>query len=104
MQTININSLVLDFTLYPRCRVDDQHASYMLESVKAGVELPPVIIDKKSKRVIDGFHRVTAMKRFFKLNKKEKPEITAIIKTYKSEADMFLDAMKYNAAHGRMLT
>ena len=103
MQTININSLILDFDLYPRRKIDSQHAGYMLDSVEAGIELPPVIVDKISKRVIDGFHRVTAMKRFYKINKKEKPVINVILKSYKSEADMFLDAMKYNSAHGRSL-
>ena len=104
MQKVNINSLILDFDLYPRCKVDSQHAGYMLDSIEAGVELPPVIIDKKSKRVIDGFHRVTAWQRFFKLNKEEIPTINVILKSYTSEANMFLDAMKYNASHGRMLT
>jgi hypothetical protein len=76
----------------------------MVESLKAGVELPPVIADKISKRTTDGFHRVTAAQKFSKINKEKKAMINVIFKEYNSEEEMFLDAMRYNASHGRMLT
>lgn len=104
MQYIDVNSVILDFDLYPRCSIDSQHTTYMMESLKAGMELPPIILDKKSKRVIDGFHRVTAFRRYFKQNKTEDQSVPVILKSYKSEGDMFADAMKYNATHGRALT
>lgn len=60
MRSLNTAELILDYGLYPRHSIDSQHVSYMVESIRAGVALPPVVIDKKSKRVVDGFHRVTA--------------------------------------------
>ena len=100
MKKVNISELILDYTLYPRTKVDSQHVSYMVESLRAGVALPPVIIDEKSKRIIDGFHRISAHKRYF--NDDEK--IMVIMKRYNSDQEMFLDAMRYNASHGRSLT
>jgi len=105
MQKININEVILDYNLYPRMQIDSFHVSHMLDSLEANVELPPIIIDKNSKKVIDGFHRVDAFRRFYKKEKtKGKLLIPAILKTYQTEAEMFIDAMKYNSSHGRMLT
>jgi len=106
MEKININSLILDYSLYPRTKIDDQHVSYMLEVLKTNMELPPIVVDKKSLRIIDGFHRYTARRRFHKLNKDNDSLIfiDAIMKSYKSEAEMFADAMRLNSSHGRMLT
>jgi len=104
MEKVNINSLIMDFNLYPRCKVDSVHASYMLESINAGVQLPAIIVDKKTKKVVDGFHRITSFRQYFKSHKDVEPIVDVIFKSYKSDAAMFADAMKYNSSHGRMLT
>ena len=72
----------------------------MVNSLEAGATLPPILIDKKSFRIVDGLHRVKAVKRFYGKNGK----ITAILKDYKSDIDLFIDAMQLNAGHGRTLT
>lgn len=100
MTKLPVGDLVLDFALYPRADVDRQHCSYMAEAIRAGATLPPVIIDKKSKRVTDGFHRVRTYLRVYDPNHK----IEVIEKSYRTDAAMFLDAMRYNASHGRMLS
>ena len=119
MQKEKLDLLILDYDLYPRGSApDSQHIGYMLDSIVAGIELPPVIVDKKSKRVVDGFHRVKAWHRYFNSHKDEDKTIPSyfnshkdedktipiIYKSYRSEGDMFIDAMKYNSAHGRTLT
>jgi hypothetical protein len=63
-----------------------------------GIELPPIVADRKTKTVIDGFHRYHAAKRL------KLPTISAELKDYKSPAEMFLDAMHLNAGHGRTMT
>lgn len=100
MRQMPIADLVLDFDFYPRSSVDKQHVHYMAEAISAGAELPPVIIDRKSKRVVDGFHRVRAYARL----KGPKCKIEVVEKTYRDERQLFLDAMRYNANHGRMLS
>lgn len=96
MKTIKAASIVLDFELYPRNNIDSHNVTVMVEALEAGTELPPVIIDRKSKRCIDGFHRVKAHLKWGGPD----AEIACIEKTYKNEAMMFLDAARYNAAHG----
>ena len=98
MRTVKAASLVLDFDLYPRRNLDTGNIARMVDALQAGTELPPVITDRKSKRVVDGFHRVRTV---LKLDKEG--TITIIEKTYRNEAAIFEDAVKYNAVHGAAL-
>lgn len=100
MRTIKVSELVLDFTLYPRGEVDSQHVGYIREAMKAGVELPPIIAEKKTLRVVDGFHRTKA----YIGEHGEGHEIEIVEKSYKSDAELFLDAARYNSAHGANLS
>lgn len=99
MRKIKAAELVLDYDLYPRTSLDAQNVRNIADAYASGAELPPIIIDRKSKRVTDGFHRVKAKLRV------DGPdaEIDVIEKTYKDDAAMFLDAMRYNAGHGAKL-
>ena len=99
MRKMKAAELVLDFDLYPRNNVDSHNVRCMVDAMEAGAEMPPVVIDKKSKRVVDGFHRVRAALR----TGGEDAEIDVIEKQYKNEAAIFLDAMKYNGTHGARL-
>ncbi len=100
MQTVKAAELVLDFDLYPRPQVDGYHVNQIAEAIKLGVEMPPVVYDKKSKRVSDGFHRVRATIKVLG----PEADIQAVAKTYKNDAALFEDAMRYNARHGHALT
>ncbi len=93
-------ALVLDWSLYPRHDVDQGQVGYMVEALRAGHELPPIVADKVSLRIIDGFHRYRA---FSEVLGKE-ASIPVVLKPYTSEAEMFEDAMRYNASHGKNLT
>ena len=60
--------------------------------------MPPLVIDRKSRRVVDGFHRGRAYKQ-------EKIELVEVVeKSYRNDGEMFLDAVRYNASHGRGLS
>jgi hypothetical protein len=100
MKRYQLSALVLDFSLYPRGSIDSHHASEIVAALQAGTTMPPIVIDMKSKRVIDGFHRIKAYQRLFD----EHYKVECVEKNYKSEAMMFLDAMRCNSTHGRALT
>ncbi len=100
MKTMKVSLLVLDFDLYPRQQIDSHHVGEMVAAEEAGVKFPPIVIDKKSKRVTDGWHRVRMKQRLYK----ENAEIEVIEKTYRNEREMFLDAIRLNASHGRNLS
>lgn len=98
-KTIKASMLVEDFTLYPRNQVDDSHINDLVKAIKSGAELPPIIIDRSSKRIVDGFHRFRAFTKLFGPD----TDIPAVLKDYASEAELYLDAVRYNAGHGRKL-
>ena len=100
MIQIKAGEVVLDYNLYPRHQVDSHHVGEIREAIRAGVEMPPIKIDRKSKRATDGFHRTMG---FLKEIGPEHP-IDAIDYPYRNEKAMFLDAMRMNANHGRNLT
>jgi hypothetical protein len=102
MRELKLGDLVLDYAIYPRKEIDAQHASIIQEALEGGAVLPPLVIEAKTLRVVDGFHRHRAYKKI----SRNDPEfmVTCIEKKYKSEAELFLDAMRYNAEHGRALT
>lgn len=90
--------LILDYNFYPRTQIDSSHVRYLRIAHEGGAHLPPPITDRKSKRVVDGFHRVTMYRRI-----DPETEINVIEKNYKDEAAMFAEAMRLNAHHGRNL-
>lgn len=96
MRKLKLSELVLDFDLYPRASIDSHHAAEMQRAIEAGSELPPIVICKKSKRIVDGFHRQRVYTRLLGVD----AEVDVVEKTYRNDSELFLDAMRYNAAHG----
>ncbi len=97
---MRLSELVLDFDLYPRCDVDSVHVGYLCEALQAGTTLPPIIVDADSKRVIDGFHRYRAYLRLYG----EDHDVEVLEEKHKTEADLFLAAVRANSAHGRRMS
>lgn len=94
-----VAELVLDYTFYPRGEtgIDRTNVRGMKRALEAGKDLPPIRVDRKSRRVADGFHRVTTY-REMKLEK-----IPVVWKNYPDEASMLEDAIRCNI-HGRPLS
>lgn len=100
MQEVKISELVLDFDLYPRPSIDSEHVKGMIDAEKTGVKFPPILADKKSKRITDGFHRYRMRQRVYG----EDATIEVVLKSYKNEADMIEDAIRLNTQHGKKLS
>lgn len=100
MQKVLLSQCVVDMTIYPRESVDAQHVSELARAVESGAELPPIVLCKNSKRVVDGVHRLRAYKKLFG----DEHAVKAVFKNYSSDREMFIDAMRYNAIHGKRLT
>src|SRR5436190_4972945 len=92
-QRVPASTLVLDYNLYPRHKLDPVNLRTLNEALDAGEALPSVIADKTSKRVVDGFHRTTVALR-------RNVDVAVEWRTYKDDAAMFLDAVALNARHG----
>ena len=101
METTKVKAieLVMDWSLWPRQaaqRLDSTNVARMKEALRSGFPLPPVIINKKDYRIVDGFHRTKAVLDVFG----DDAEIDAITKDYATEQEMFLEAGATNHHHG----
>ena len=100
MKKYLLSALVLDFDLYPRGDVDGHHVSEIAAAVSAGCNMPPIVIEKSSKRIVDGFHRWKAYRRLYD----DEYSTNCIEKIYADDSELLLAAMRFNASHGRALT
>jgi len=100
IKQVKICSIVLDFALYPRADVDMYNVNRLVESLEAGAEFPPIILDAESLRAVDGFHRTRAYEKVFGPDH----EVACELRKYASEKEMILDAIKLNAHHGRAMS
>lgn len=96
IEQIAASMLIVDFSLYPRLKIDSMHSRQIAEAIEAKADIPPIIADRKSKRIIDGVHR---RKGYVFLNG-EDALCPVILRDYKSESDMFEEAMRLNSSHG----
>lgn len=103
MKRINALELIVDWELWPRYEANDLDATNigrMKEAIMAGIELPPIIVDKKSYRIIDGFHRQKAYLSVYK----ENAIVPVEFREYSNDAEMFLEAAKLNTIQGLPLS
>jgi hypothetical protein len=100
MSEVLAAELVEDLDLYPRLRVDALHVARLAEALSAGASLPPIVVDRQSRRIVDGVHRRRAYLRVYG------PAATVPVewRDYASEAELLADALRLNAGHGRALT
>lgn len=99
MTTLPLAELVEDFTIYPRHAVDDANVAGLVNALKAGAALPPLVVDRQSKRIVDGWHRARAYRRVIG----PQAVVNVEIIPYPTEVAMLEDAIRRNAAHGRKL-
>ena len=98
-ERVSIADLVLDYTLYPRHNIDSVHVADLVCALAAGSRLPPIVADRRSRRVVDGFHRVKAVQRYAGDN----AEVEVEWREYEDDAHLFADAMKSNSTHGQKM-
>jgi len=98
-QSVALAELVEDMDLYPRHAVDNAHVRYLVDALEAGASLPPIVADRKSRRITDGWHRARAYKRLHGPTASVDVEFV----DYKNQGAMVFDAVARNARHGRKL-
>ena len=94
-----VSGLVLDRELSPRARLGSNHVRQLAEAIKAGATLPPIVVDRETSRIVDGFHRVEAHRRVYG----REALVEAEERDYADEGELFLDAVRLNATHGSRL-
>lgn len=96
---VALAELIEDSGIYIRHSVDSSNVARLERSARAGMPIPPIVIEKKSKRIVDGWHRSRMWRRV--LGDDGVIEVEA--REYDSEQDLFLDVTKLNSSHGRQL-
>lgn len=95
MPKAKLETLIRDYNFYPRTEVSSTHVSQMILAIQAGDTLPPIQADKKTKRIIDGFHRYEAYQRL----RWEDAPVDWI--NCKDDQHFYALAVEANASHGR---
>jgi len=99
IETVALAELVEDMDIYPRHAVDTAHVASLVAAIETGATLPPIVADRQSKRITDGWHRGRAYKRAIG------PEavVDVLFVDYADIEAMKLDAVARNTTHGRRL-
>ncbi|MFA5397608.1 MAG: hypothetical protein WC346_16480 [Methanogenium sp.] len=98
--TVKLSVLVFDYTIYPRHKVSEYHVNQLIEAKLGGADFPPVVLDKKTKRIIDGFHRATAYKKLYGVDY----ELEVELLDCNDEKEVILASIEYNSKHGLPLS
>jgi|SRR5215471_612278 len=97
MPKVAIAKITIDESIYPRSSVSDFNVSRLRSALKTGAKLPPLLVEAKFYRLVDGRHRYEA----YQLENIKTIEV--IEKVYATEADLFADAVRANIGHGEPL-
>jgi hypothetical protein len=97
---LKIADLIMDWKLYPRKEIDHVVAEKYAAAMRTGSVFPPIRIGLLNGKsiIVDGVHRVTARKL---LNIEY---MDAVVERFDSEADLFAEAVRLNAGHGKTFT
>jgi hypothetical protein len=92
--------LVEDYSLYPRGRLDELNVLRLLESLQAGVTLPPIVADRETKKIIDGWHRKHALERYLG----HQGVVDVDVRNYQDASEMLEAIAQLNVTHGLPLS
>lgn len=96
---IPLADLVEDLSIYPRNSVDSGNVAKLVNKLELGIKLHPIVADRESKRIIDGFHRRRAYLRVLGPDASVKVEL----RSYNSDTEMLTAGAAANADHGLQL-
>lgn len=95
------SDLIEDFDIYPREQVDSSNTSRLAEVLRSRDDVTlRIVADRKSKRIVDGFHSRRAYICVFG----DDAQVPVEWREYADEQELYLDAIRLNAAHGKPIT
>jgi ParB-like chromosome segregation protein Spo0J len=99
-ERVCVSSLRFHHALYPRAGIAPGNVSRLKEALSMNATLPPVIVWRDGSQIIDGWHRVTAVKELHG----DEAYIEVEWRDYPSKAEAFEDAILLNAGHGQRIS
>jgi hypothetical protein len=103
IRKINPLKLTKDYDLYPRGAgsLDSSHLAVLYSALMAGASFPPLIVEKKTNKIVDGFHRHEIYLRYIKNKQPENYTVDVEYRKYPTKKEFYLDAIRYNTKHGK---
>ena len=103
IRKINPLNLIKDYDLYPRGSgsLDSSHLAMLYGALITGASFPPLIVEKETKKIVDGFHRHEVYLRFIRNKQPENYMIDVDYRKYPTNKEFYLDAIRYNTKHGK---
>lgn len=98
-ETIALSEMIEDLAIYPRGTVNAVRVDDMAYALDAGNKLPPPVIDRTTRKIVDGFHRRRAWLK--RLGADGKIEVD--VQEYEDDAAMLLASTRINAPQGQPL-
>jgi hypothetical protein len=95
-----IKEMVFDKSLYPRNSPNFAHIGTLINALQSGQGLPPIIVEKGTRRIIDGVHRWNAYRKLYG----EDYDAPVEERTYVDDNEAWEDAVRLNAEHGLTYT
>jgi hypothetical protein len=97
-RSIPIEDIVLDPSISPRQEtLSWPHVQHLADAIQSGAKLPPITLEAGTHRLVDGRHRIEAVKQVHG----DHAAIQAEERTYETEAELFLAAVRANVTHGQ---
>ncbi|HEX9810644.1 MAG TPA: ParB/RepB/Spo0J family partition protein [Burkholderiales bacterium] len=94
---LKLELLVLDEHLYPRNGISTETVGMLVDAIESGAELPPILVENGTHRIVDGAHRADAYRRM------GRETIRAEVRKFANDAELLAEAIRMNRAHGRPL-
>lgn len=95
-ERVRLADLVEDLAIYPRGSVSDVRVSDLCYALDAGARFPPLVADRATLKLVDGFHRRRALLK--RLGGDALVDVD--VREFGDEAAMLLESARLNSVHG----
>jgi len=100
VELVKVGELVIDYGILPRGGVNFGHVDNLKNAALAGAALPPIVAERSTKRVVDGFHRHKMYVQLYG----EEHEVEVEFRDFADEDELFVAAVEANSTHGLAYT
>lgn len=99
---VTAKDIVIDEELYPRNGLWWQQAYDYSEAMKTGAQFPPIVVAKSRKALIlvDGRHRLEALKILYGRKKFAKLQVKCEVLMFLDKSKIYEEAIRRNVTHG----
>ena len=99
-EMIGLESLIKDYTVYPRDRIVETNVTNMIKALEVGIALPPIVVDRATLRIVDGFHRYLVMLNHADIRERTESLLPVVV-IDKNANERMASTVRHNRARGK---